>query len=529
MQALNNFFDSKKNAIFLFILSFSVVIVFSFLNVDYSDNPFQINIANYYLLNDEYFSVISFFSQYLYSRIILVFNDSLVNFKLFNSFLILISVYIPLFFFRKQINYYKYISLASLALLLFVPFSRLSIGWDAISDVFFLLTASLFIRYIQDERFNYLFFIALAIVFATYTKITNILLLFLIVFSLIVYKKIEKQPINYFHLLGFIFLTIFFFNVFFFLFFDSPIEYYNQLLGKKELNDSYGVLGLLERIFNHLKFSIKPLLLFFGYYIIFIKFNQLKQILYLKIIWFLFFVGFVYNFIAIERGFYNYILVISSFILGFLIVEVFFKSDYDLKSKLLILFLILMSFFPTIGSNTGLSKNSLILFMPLILAYFHLKFNFKNYYKLVFLIGVYVVVLRLFYFIDFQKINSDFVVNEEKLYPMVSHNATKTRLNEVDNFIKTNAITDFYFYSLDAHLFEYYFNGNLIFKSFDRNLDNKYEWNRFNNVLINKKNNVYLFIPKSTIEDSNNSVFVKNITKRAISYNEVSWFNVYKF
>ena len=99
---------------------------------------------------------------------------------------------------------------------------------------------------------------------------------------------------------------------------------------------------------------------------------------------------------------------------------------------------------------------------------------------------------------------------------MVSHNTTKTRLNEVDNFIKTNAITDFYFYSLDAHLFEYYFNGNLIFKSFDRNLDNKYEWNRFNNVLINKKNNVYLFIPKSTIEDSNNSVFVKNITNHYI-------------
>ncbi len=65
---------------------------------------------------------------------------------------------------------------------------------------------------------------------------------------------------------------------------------------------------------------------------------------------------------------------------------------------------------------------------------------------------------------------------------MVSHNTTKTRLNEVDNFIKTNAITDFYFYSLDAHLFEYYFNGNLIFKSFDRNLDNKYDWKRFNNV-----------------------------------------------
>lgn len=529
MLTLNNFFNSKKNAIFLFILSFSVVIVFSFLNVDYSDNPFQINIANYYLLNDEYFSVISFFSQYLYSRIILVFNDSLVNFKLFNSLLILISVYIPLFFFRKQINHYKYISLASISLLLFIPFSRLSIGWDAISDVFFLLTASLFFSYIQDNRFKYLFFIALAIVFATYTKITNILLLFFIVFSLIVYWKMEKQPIKYFYLLGFIFLTILFFNIFLFLFFDSPIEYYKQLLGKKELNDSYGVLGLLERIYNHLKFSIKPLLLFFGYYIIFIKYIQLKHILYLKIIWYLIFVGFVYNFIAIERGFYNYILVITSLTLGFLLIEVFFKSVCSLKAKLLILFLIMMSFFPTIGSNTGLSKNSLILFLPLILVYFHLKFNFKNYNKLVFLIGVYVVVLRLFYFIDFQKINSDFVVNEEKLYPIVSHITTKTRLNEVDNFIKANAIKDFYFYSLDAHLFEYYFNGNLIFKTFDRNLDNKNEWNRFNNVLLNKKNNIYLFIPKSTIENSNNSVFVDNITKKAICYKEVSWFNVYKF
>lgn len=530
MQTLNNFFDSKKNAIFLFILSFSVVIVFSFLNVDYSDNPFQINIANYFLINGEYFSVISFFSQYVYSKIILVFNDSLVNFKLLNSLLILISVYIPLFFFRKKINHYKYISLASLALLLFVPFSRLSIGWDAISDVFFFLTASLFIKYVQDNRFIYLFFIALAIVFATYTKITNILLLFFIVFSLIVYKKIEKQSVNFIHLFGFIFFTIFFFNIFLYLFFDSPIEYYNQLLGKKELNDSYGVLGLLERIYNHLKFSIKPLLLFFGYYIIFIKYNQLKQILYLKILWYLIFVTFAYNFIAIERGFYNYILVISSFILGFLIVEIFFKSVYSLKTKLLILFLILMSFFPTIGSNTGLSKNSLILFMPLILAYFHLKFNFKNYNKLVFLIGVYVVVLRLFYFIDFQKINSDFVVNEKKLYPMVSHNTTKTRLDEVDNFIKTNAITDFYFYSLDAHLFEYYFNGNLIFKSFDRDLKNGNEWNRFFQEFNSNNNKVYLFIPKNVIKDnSSQSIFMENINKYNTSIFEVAGFFVYQF
>lgn len=529
MQILNNFFDSKTHAVLLFILSISVAIVFSFLNVDFSDNPFQINTANYYLKSNEFSSGITFFSQFIYAKTFLFFGDNFFVAKLLNSIFVFVTAFFPFFLFNKKKSNIQFIILASISFLLFAPFSRLSIGWDAIADFFVMVSVVFFIKYLEKPNWKYAFILCISLIFSIYTKITFVLLPLLFLLTYIVFHKLNRLKINYFGLFIFIISFLFFFNFLLFLFFKTPTHYYSSLMGKEELNDSYSILGLLERIMNHIKFSIKPVFFFCYYYVFFIKLKSTIFVKFLQFLGILFFSYFIYNFITIERGFYIYILVISTFILCWFTMEVFINKELSLSKKMLILFLLLISYFPTIGSNTGLSKNSLILFFPLIFVYFNLKFNFKIYKKLLFFLGVYIVLVRLFYFIDFQKINSDFVVNEKKLYPMVSHNTTKTRLNEVDNFIKANAITDFYFYSLDAHLFEYYFNGNLIFKTFDRNLDNKYEWDRFNNILINKKNNVYLFIPKSTIEDSNNSVFVKNITKRAISYNEVSWFNVYKF
>ena len=70
----------------------------------------------------------------------------------------------------------------------------------------------------------------------------------------------------------------------------------------------------------------------------------------------------------------------------------------------------------------------------------------------------------------------------------------------------------------------------MIFKSFDRNLDNENEWNRFKNVIERTKDNVYLFIPKSAISyNSKNLIFLKNIENFAIESKDFSSFKVYKF
>jgi hypothetical protein len=530
MQTLNNFFDSKKNAVLLFILSFSVAIVFSFLNVDYSDNPYQINVANLYLQNNEFTSGLTFLSQYLYAKTILIFGDYFFVAKLLNSLFVFFTAFTPFILFYKKKSGIPFIILASISFLLFAPFSRLSIGWDAIADFFVIVSVVFFIKYLEKPKWYFAFILCISLIFSIYTKTTFVLLPPLFLLTYIMFYKINKLKINYLNLIIFIFMFLIVFNFLLFFFFKTPLNYYESLIGKEEFNDSYSIFGLLERIMNHLKFSIKPLFFFCYYYLFFVK---LKPTIYVKsfqLVGVLLFSYFIYNFISIERGFYIYILVITTFILCWLVMEVFQKKELSISNKVLIVFLILISFYPTIGSNTGLSKNSLILFFPLIFMYFNLKFNSKIYMKLLYFIGVYIVLLRLFNFIDFQKINSDFVINSGKLYPMVSQTATQTRLNEVDNYLKTNGIKHFYFYSLDAHLFEYYLNGNLIFNSFDRNLENVNEWNRFKIVIENTKDNVYLFIPKSAISyNSKNPIFLKNIENFAIESKDFSSFKVYKF
>lgn len=529
MKSFKYFLKINTNYFYL-LLALFILVVFSFLNVDYSDNPFQINSANYYLKNNEYSSTITFFTEYVYSKIIVIFNDSMILFRLFNSFLILFALFAPLFFLKTKLDSNRYIAFATVSIVFFLPFSRLSIGWDALSDVYFFLIAIFCVNYINSNKKLYLVLMAFVFVFATYTKITNILLLVFVLAFIVTFKLVAKEILNYKHLGLLIFCTILFFHFFLFFFFEHPKLYYFSLFGDKNLNESYSVFGLLERIFNHIKFALKPLFLFYTYYLIFIKFKNYKYINYVKFIWGLLFLYLLYNFINIERGFYNYVLVISSFIIIFLVTEVFKNKAISNKDKIQILFIFFLSFFPTIGSNTGLSKNSLILFFPLILVNYNIKIDFQKYKIIFCLIVFYVVCLRSFNFIDFQKINSDFSVNSGKLYPIVSSNATKNRLNEIDNYIKTNDIKHFYFYSLDAHLFEYYFNGDLIFLSFDRNLDNETEWKRFKTVIENTQDNVYLFIPKNAISEiTNNSVFLTNIKKYKNINFEVAGFVVYKF
>lgn len=198
--------------------------------------------------------------------------------------------------------------------------------------------------------------------------------------------------------------------------------------------------------------------------------------------------------------------------------------------KLIVFFLIITSFFPTIGSNTGLSKNNLILYVPIIFSLLNIQLNYNQYKAFFISFLIYVFVLRIFNFIDYSTINSDFSFNNKKLYPTISNSNTTNKLKELDKFLNNKNTSNIYFYGMDGHFFEYYYNSNIIFKSFDRNLDNENEWNRFSKELIDNKDIIYLFIPEFAItEKTKQSIFIKNINKYKTSNYEVAGFFVFQF
>ena len=442
-----NFF-SKQIVLTLLIVSFLFTLFIPFFSIIYSDNPYQINLANYFIKNATYFSVLTFLSQFIYAKTILVFGDYFIVLKLLNSLFVFFTVYTPLLLFYKKIDTKKYILFATIALFLFLPFSRLSIGWDAISDFFLIISVCFFIKYLHNSNLKYILILSVVITCSIYAKITNVLLLPFLLVGYIIYTKINKKHINFKHLILFVVCFLIVFNGFLFFFFNAPLEYYSNLKGNEDLNDSYTVLGLLERVYNHLKFGIKPLVVFVFYYLVFIKFSSIKHAVYFKILWFLLYVLLVYNYVSIERSYYIYVLVLSFSLIGFLFFEVFLNKKIVLQSKFLIVFLLIISFFPTIGSNTGLTKINLILYFPLILTLNTFKIEISKYKTFILCTLAYIFILRFFYFIDHQPIYSEYSINKGKLYPVISHIGTPKRLEKLDQFLEDKNVNTIYFYGL---------------------------------------------------------------------------------
>ena len=144
------FLKNGKSLVF-FTLALAVAFCVSFLTVDMNDNPFQIKLGNYYNETDTFFSGFTFFTHFLYAKIASILGNQFVYYKLFNSFVVFITIFLPFLFIYKK-NNKNILLLSSLVAILYIPFVRLSIGWDALSDLFIMLSFLLFLNIIYFQK-----------------------------------------------------------------------------------------------------------------------------------------------------------------------------------------------------------------------------------------------------------------------------------------------------------------------------------------------------------------------------------------
>ena len=151
MNYFKSIYETNKLYV-IFIFAIFTVFIVPFFNVDFSDNPYQINIANYYNENNSFISGFTFFSQFIYAKVILLFGDNFIVLKLLNSVIVLFTAFVPFFLLLDYIKPKLYIFYASIAIVFFVPFSRLSIGWDAVSDFFIIVSVCFLIKWLFKNK-----------------------------------------------------------------------------------------------------------------------------------------------------------------------------------------------------------------------------------------------------------------------------------------------------------------------------------------------------------------------------------------
>jgi hypothetical protein len=514
--------NNGKSLVF-FTLALLVTFAVPFLTVDMNDNPYQVKLGIMYYETNLFLSSMTFFSQYVYYLIYRFVGDYFIYYKLFNSFAVFLTILMPLCFFYKRFSASKYIFIAAIITLLYIPFCRLSIGWDAISDFFIMLSFLSFIKFVYFKKHYFIILGVVATILAIFTKITNLILPFLYVFFYLLYNK------NQISFLKIVKIGLFFigfgisYYLAIFLFFDELDVYFRFSDEKESFNESYSIVGLLERIFNHLKFSLKPAFLVGIYYFGFIwyqgKFSKYIKIATLFLSVFLFF-----HFIKIERNYYIYALVFHVILFLIIVYEASLKkmSYFD---KLLLFSVLIFGFVPALGSNTGLSKINHAVYVPFLLCFFPFASSYKKYIPLGILFILYSVCLKLVYFADMQPITSEFVVNDGKLFPILSSKKNSDMRSDLDEYLKNNSFNQVYFFGMNSHIFEYlHYKQKPVFDSFDRNLNTKADYLLLEKEITSRKKNLCFIYVKdayvSSISQLKQTYFYKELQKYPLKVSE---------
>lgn len=506
-------------SIVLFFAALIVTFTFSFLSVDMNDNPYQIKLGNYYNETGTFYSGFTYLTHFLYAKLALFIGDQFVYFRLFNSFVVFATIFLPFLFFYKKFDNKNIIQLFSILILLFVPFVRLSIGWDAISDFFIMLSFLLFLEivYFNNKNIFLKFVVLLVFVIAISIKITNIILPFFYLFFFLFIRKFKINVIVFRNIFLFGILFILFYLSFLSFFFPNIQTYFNFFAKTTgNLNESYSLFGLLNRIFTHLKFSIKPLILalIFIYGFIYYK-GKYHTVIRTFII--LILMGAFYHFILIERNFYIYNLVIEFFTIV-IICYLLLISKLNYQSKIVFIMILCIGFLPTLGSNTGLAKMNTFVYIPIVYL-FVMHANTIKYFKYLFvLFFVYAIALKAIYFVDMEPFYEAKKINKGKIFPMISSNKNHKMFSELDQKIKNIDKNNVYFYGMNSHIFDYLYDKNTpIFLTFDRNLNNENEFYLFEEVLKNTSTNSVLIYPKdyyvSSIQAFKKCFFYKKLNR----------------
>ena len=174
---LNGFRKNKLICVSFFL--FANIIFWSrpFFGLDFSDSFFHINIALYSELKDYY--VPFFLSSEIIRVLALIFGENLISFRLFNAFLLYLSLLSP-FFILKGLKHTPSLWYISCGLLIFYPLNVNILGYDTLSVFILSLIFSFTCKYVLTQKTWVLLLLAVLSAIAVFIRLPNAVTLFIL-------------------------------------------------------------------------------------------------------------------------------------------------------------------------------------------------------------------------------------------------------------------------------------------------------------------------------------------------------------
>lgn len=498
----------------LFLLYFLYQFYFIFFGLDFQDTFFHISRS---ISNDPF--VMTFFTYKVGYWFSLMFGDDVLTFRIFN--LILYSFALFITFLLADKKHFKYFLLLILTSFYLALLNWNIFGYDTLSFVFLIFTFVFLMKFIETKKSYYFLFLSLFSALAIVSRLPNLVLIGVVVFSFLLINKsnfqfVVKTISTYLILLAIFISLLVFINYGSFTFFVNQLE---QAIKNTEVD--HGLTDLLVNYWKHL-IKISWIIAFLiGLYIVYYFIQKSKANKFLIALPLIAAIYIYYKKIYGSEFNEKVAFFLTAIMFSLIVIQIFTNitksKAFLLKENLLMIVILMFIFLPIIGSNTGLKKTAFII---VLFPFLYTKAQFK--YKEIFIL-LLIVLLPL---TISEKYNVKFMdkpqnqllarFNPPKINNIHSTSEKVDRveriLNDCNKIKNNNAIC---FYGVDSYIFSYLINGGKLDNlSYEMKLNNQIEINNIQNQ-ITKKNHPYFYIVSDEIDINK----ISEIESKILNYN----------
>lgn len=450
----------KTGLIVFFVLANLVFWGGMFFGLDFTDSFFHINAARSVEGKELYSSFflssvfINFISEYL--------GEDLIIFRLINSSLLYISIFLPFLIGKKSINGIGLFYIGCI-LYLISPLNANILGYDTFSIFFISLIFSTYLKYVGSNKKNYwILILSILGALTVFIRLPNVIVI-LILFSFLIAHGHRKKAFIFLLLAG-----IFIWSGYY-LVYRNFGNFINSIYGAK----SHLTINLIIAYFKDAVSIILYILFIGSIYFIYHRWKGYNNFYRNSAILVLISV-FVLLFISFSGYWKDYSLFLTALAVTWIGVVLFREKKETRLNKMISLFFISLLFVIPFGSNTGLLKASLMLVLfPFVLS--QNKEKKISIWKLILMVMLPFSLMENFSqtYEDGSIIRVTDGSNLKKLKPIMTtefRNAFINSINkEVDSLEQSGF--DVIFYGNKSHLFNYLYPSQYNSREFNQPLN----------------------------------------------------------
>jgi hypothetical protein len=456
---------NKVGILLILLILIAYSIYFNFYGIDLVDSFYNYNSFKNFSFQSA--SGLVFLTQFAGNLVFKYFGDTLLHYRIVNSLIYVIVFLIPLVLVPKAKLNSNYFFLILLVFILYSPMIQNILNYDTFSYFALIVLICVLINYFKNSSVTKVLFLGILSAVAIGFRFPNIIVIPILMFLLLLVNYLNFRKTIWKDLLIYCSTVALSYSLIVLLFFGSYSDYTQSLTS--DVSDSgYQMIDLLKSYFNgFLQIILYTTLILFAF--LYYKFKENlfpnRKIDYL--IGILFFIIFYY-FLIFNKSFgWQLSLFLSSIFIATSLLYFIYSINQDSRNNnfqiITLIAMLLFLFVPAAGSNTGLTRCSImIVFVPYLLV--TTPFNWKKIIIFMLLLStpfaIYDRFDKLFYDNHFGQLN---VEPKTSVFKYVKTRAKLAQLiNDVDQSVNTYKSKNktVLFYGFYSHCFDYQYNIN---------------------------------------------------------------------